>query len=190
MTTPEAKVDAKSFDLDAFLGNFTAPNWKVRIPTRGDLLVEIERLRVEIAAIEAAESGDEAVGDGRSKTKLITEHNKLVDQFEAENVEFTFRPTNIDDHITARANAQADGLDLSAEGSAERLLPYQWAVACVEPAGITAQAFIALRERVGDAALGILHAMWLKANNGGGLIEAPFSPKSLPTPTTAARSRR
>lgn len=192
MTTPEVAAkpvaaDAKTFDINGFLGKFTPANWTVRVPTRGDLLVEIERLRAEIAAI--ADNAEQAVGDTRSKTKLIMEHNKLVDEFERENVSFTFRPSELADWMIARKAFVDAGNDESAEGSQEALFPYMWAQTCTEPAGVTAAAFIALKTRVGDVAMSMLHRTWLKANNGGELVDAPFSPRPLPIPTSVKRSK-
>lgn len=192
MTTPEvatqpAAADAKTFDINAFLGKFTPANWTVRVPTRGDLLVEIERLRTEISTL--GDNAEQAVGDKRSKARLIAEHNKLVEEFERENVSFTFRPSELADWITARKAFVDDGGDIEAEGSAEALYPYMWAQTCIEPEGVTTAAFLALKARVGDVAMSMLHRTWLKANNGGELVDAPFSPRPLPIPTNGKRSK-
>lgn len=180
--------DAKSFDISSFLANFTQPQFPVRVPTRADLLPRIEDLRTQID--EWPEDDEGAVGDRRSKVKVITEHNKLVEEFEANHVRFVFRPACNADEMIARAKAKEAGVDFDAEGSREQLLSYRWAETCLEPAGITAAAFDALRFKIGDIALGILAKTWETACYGGSSIDAPFSPRSLPIPTSAKRSQR
>lgn len=190
MTTTEPTAaptpDAKSFDINGFLANFEQAHFPVRVPTRADLLPKIEELRKQID--DFPEDEEMAVSDTGSRNKLIREHNKLVEEFEANHLKFVFRPGCITDEITARAKAKDAGLDFEADGSAEQLLSYRWAETCIEPAGITAEAFNALRQKIGDIALGILAKTWEAASYGGSNIDAPFSPRPLPIPTSGKRS--
>lgn len=182
-----AKPDAKTFDINAFLGKFTPANWTVRVPTQGELVPEMDRLFTEIA--EYDQNAEEAVGDKRSKVKLVMAYNKLVAEFEQSSMEFTFRPSVLADHVAARKAFTDNGGDLAADYVDEGLSPYLWAQTCIEPPGVTADGFFQLKSLIGDIPLRILHAAWLKANNGGSLVDAPFSPRPLPIPTSEKRSK-
>lgn len=176
---------AKSFQFHSVLARFKRYSPPVRVHANGELKAQIDVLAKQIAAAE--KSGGEASLTEDSADELIAEHDRLVDEYEADVVEFKFRPSVSTDWDLAREQLAADrpDVDQAKPGSMEHAYPYIWAQTCESPEGMTAEDFRALKALIGDAAAAELHEGWLTVNNGGSLedVDAPFSRSHWPTRT-------
>jgi hypothetical protein len=184
-------VDAKTYDVDAWLAGFTPATVRVRLFKAGHLMGKIDELEQQIKDATPKEDAEQSVADGQLLATLQGRHSALIDEFEASVEWFEFRALS-DLHTEAaiaKANRHGHKIDLDhpTPEAMSALRMYQMAETCVSHPGITGEAFIALQRHIGDAPMVALATGWMQSI-GLGDPEAPFSQEPSPTPTTPASS--
>lgn len=185
--------DASTFDVAAFIQGFKPAVVQAKLHKRGDLLPRMDALLKEIQAIKDAGGADveRSFSDTDPLIAKTAEYNALQDEFTVGGFElFEFRPKTARLDKAARDAFKASRYaDLPDKNEREYWATlYLMAATCTSHPGITAEAFEALEDTLGETALQPLALAFLRAYSGGGEPDATFLQSPSPTPTTVPPS--
>lgn len=172
-----ADLDAATFDVEAWINGFVPATVTATLFRRGDLIPKLAELAAKVKAAQPSE--ETSFGDDAEYVRLVDEHNAVAAELEASGEKFEFLPMDRRMAIRAGEKAAADGVDPK---DLDSLGWYAIAESCTSHPWITGQAFIALRERLGDYALSAFNAAWEQGQQVGGQLAAPFLQSASPTP--------
>lgn len=140
-------MDETSTDLQAFLDAADTPEVSRRVCPRPSLVAERDRLRREVDLFDADEDGEKPKGRMGAKSPEAKARKALAEveaQIDSSSLLFRFAPLRGSTLKAARDAIAEAGVD---PNDAEASLPYVHAAQCLEPAGMTAEKFAALREK-------------------------------------------
>ncbi len=166
-------LNPATFDFAAWVAGASPVRRSVKIYARGDLLARIDELADALTIAQEAAKDAEASLDDVASVAEITE---ALDQARADLVASGLRVTIEGRSETALAASEKRARKAGATDKVTIWL-HQLAEQIVSPAGVTADALIALREKSEPQVRKLLTA-WTMANNQPPAVDAPFSPAS------------
>jgi len=175
------KLDPKTFDFNTVIKRV-----KIADTVKASIFLDtspLERIQELDALLDAAEepTGDRGIDDLNPTDELLAERNALVEQVNASELVFEFRPKKRPDQIRAAEAMKRDMIPEDDELTNSASICYVMAETCTN-AGWTGKEWLQFRDEIGESMFLPLTMKAISANTGPG-VTAPFSLRSSPTPT-------
>jgi hypothetical protein len=173
-------VDASEFDIDGWVGKFMAPNVKVALYKRADLMPRLVELQKAVEKAKPVEGAEQSFAEGGDWPALVEEHNRLAQELDDSAEWFEFGPSSKPLIDAGHEKATADGVPTD-DGETRGV--YVMAECLVTPK-VPGAALVQLRRKLGDAVFMTLFTGWQDAVNFSANVGADFLPMPSPTPGT------
>jgi hypothetical protein len=144
----EAFTKPAADDIDAWLTGATLPVKTCVVYGRPDLQDEYDSLNEQLLAAQQAEKdgeGDDRLAGKSAVTKIAERMDEVREQMRASARTFKFRSTTLDEKVEI-----AEQFEGNKEATNSDVAYAMLAVQCVEPAGMTAERFKLLHQKIGD----------------------------------------